>query len=999
MEIDTPATPFTPVTLGENNEIASSDTRPNKRRRKKSIVWEHFTVETVGAGVTRACCNQCKKSFAYITGSKLAGTSHLKRHIALGICPVSRQRNQLATYTPGSKTGSGTDPPKRRYRASSAFTGISFDQEQCSQELAKMIIMEELPLQIVEHSAFTDFVRTLQPHFNMVSFNTIQGDCVSIYLSEKQSLLNLIGGIPGRVNLTLDLWTSNSTMGYVFVTGHFIDDDWNLHRRLLNVIMVPTPESDYAFNQAVVACLSDWHLGSKLFTLTLDQSFSNEITVRNLRGILSVKNPLILNGQLLNGHCYARVISRLVVDAIGFMGEIVGRIRESVKYVKTSESQEERFMQLKQQLQIPSTRELIIDDQKKWNTTYHMLIAACELKQVFDCFDTSDPDYKINISTEDWTQVEILCTYLKLFFDAASILTGPTNPPANMFYHEVSKLHLELTHAAMSTDTVVSNWTRPLREKLDKYWREHFLVFAIAVVMDPRFKMRFIEFSFPKIFGVEDADMWIKHVDDGLHEIFFDYFAPMLSLPASFEEGNDVILKTEASDNGPHQHGAPLVPAGDGVVMHESAQGIIPTDGGIPAEGGPQEVALLEGEPRDGASLEGNYEYATPLEGNSHVDDTSLGGNLLQDDATVGGNPQDRDEVALVEGEPRDGASLEGNYEYATPVEGNSHHDDTSLGGNLLQDDATVGGNPQDGAPVEGSLHDGAPIESKPQDGAPVEAKPQDVAPLDGDTQDETNLNENTHDGAVVGGYSQDGATVLGDTQDEVPIEEGNTQDVATTEGNPQDGIHLEGNTRDGDPLEGIPQDVPLPEGTVQNGAPLDGNTYDGNPQVPGVPSLEDFSMEIDAPELHHQEVNPAEVAPQDMHMLTIGDGLSDFEVYISEITSSQQMKSELDQYLEESVLPRVQEFDILGWWKLNKLKYPTLSRMASEILSIPLSTVAPDSVFDTESKTMDSYRSSLRPVILEALICAKDWLQHASSSSSPSTFAEISNAIVKMEF
>ena len=96
-------------------------------------------------------------------------------------------------------------------------------------------------------------------------------------------------------------------------------------------------------------------------------------------------------------------------------------------------------------------------------------------------------------------------------------------------------------------------------------------------------------------------------------------------------------------------------------------------------------------------------------------------------------------------------------------------------------------------------------------------------------------------------------------------------------------------------------------------------------------------------------------------------NGLKDFDAYIME-TTTQQTKSELDQYLEESLLPRVPDFDVLGWWKLNKIKYPTVSKMARDILSIPVSTVAPDSVFYSKSKEMDEYRSSLRPETVEAL-------------------------------
>ncbi|KAL5825225.1 hypothetical protein ACOSQ3_021288 [Xanthoceras sorbifolium] len=755
-----PTTPIAPTAPTDYGEPPSSETQPNKRRRKKSIVWEYFTVETVGAGCTRACCKQCKKSFAYITGSKLAGTSHLKRHITMGICPVTRQKNQQTPYTPDSKPGNATDPPKRRYRTSSGLTSIPFNQDRCSHEIAKMIIMHDYPPHIVEHPGFIDFVHTLQPQFNVVSFNTIQGDCVALYLREKQSLLNFISELPGRVNLTLDLWTSNQTVGYAILTGHFIDGDWNLHRRILNVVTIPSPDSDFAFNQALVVCLSDWHLESKLLTLTLDKSFSNVISNRNLAGFLSVKNPLMLHGQLLIGNCYARVISRVAQDALGAMEETIKKIRESVKYVKTSDTHEEKFFELKEQLQVPSTKDLFIDDQTKWNTTYHMLVAASELKEVFACLETTDLDYMIAPSMDDWKQVEILCIFLKYFYDAANILTSSTYPTASAFYHEVSKIQLELTQASMSGDSFISNLTRPLKEEFDEYWKDCFLILAIAVVIDPRFKMKLIEFSFSRIYG-EDAEMWIKIVEDGIHELFHEFVVQSLPLPDSFmEEGNESMLKGE-------------------IHLEETAQ----------------DRTRLEGAAQDGFSQEGI---------------------------------------------PREGTQ-------------GAHQEETAQG----------------------------PSQDMP-----------------------SQYHQETHSQEVL--YHQEAE-----------------------------------------------------------------------------------SEEI----LYHQVAHPQ--SSQDMHLITIGDGLSDFEVYITELTSGQPMKSELDQYLEESLMPRAQEFDILDWWKLNQLKYPTLSKMASDILSIPFSTVTPDSVFDTTSKKIDSYRSSLRPVTLEALICAKDWLQYGSVSSSD----EISNAIVKMEF
>ncbi|PWA68809.1 BED zinc finger, hAT family dimerization domain protein [Artemisia annua] len=108
-----------------------------------------------------------------------------------------------------------------------------------------------------------DVLHNLQPKFNMGDLNTVQGDCVAAYLSERSTVENLIAQMLGQICFTLDLWNSNNTTGYIFIMGQFTDSDWNIHKRLLKVVMEPYPESDSAFTNVVSACLSDWkHQGS-----------------------------------------------------------------------------------------------------------------------------------------------------------------------------------------------------------------------------------------------------------------------------------------------------------------------------------------------------------------------------------------------------------------------------------------------------------------------------------------------------------------------------------------------------------------------------------------------------------------------------------------------------------------------------------------------------------------------------------------------------------------
>jgi len=50
--------------------------------------------------------------------------------------------------------------------------------------------------------------------------------------------------------------------------------------------------------------------------------------------------------------------------------------------------------------------------------------------------------------------------------------------------------------------------------------------------------------------------------------------------------------------------------------------------------------------------------------------------------------------------------------------------------------------------------------------------------------------------------------------------------------------------------------------------------------------------------------------------------------------------KTELDYYLEEDNLFVTQEFDIISWWKTNKLKFLTLETIAKDVLAIPIKVV-----------------------------------------------------------
>lgn len=62
-----------------------------------------------------------------------------------------------------------------------------------------------------------------------------------------------------------------------------------------------------------------------------------------------------------------------------------------------------------------------------------------------------------------------------------------------------------------------------MKSKFDKYWGECNLLMAIAAILDPRLKMVFIRFCFPKIYQKAEAMKNIEYVQRILKQIYDVY--------------------------------------------------------------------------------------------------------------------------------------------------------------------------------------------------------------------------------------------------------------------------------------------------------------------------------------------------------------------------------------------------------------------------------------------------------------------------------------------
>nr|GMD95269.1 zinc finger BED domain-containing protein RICESLEEPER 2-like [Ipomoea batatas] len=151
-----------------------------------------------------------------------------------------------------------------------------------------------------------------------------------------------------------------------------------------------------------------------------------------------------------------------------------------------------------------------------WNATFAMLSFALDFKQVFPLYQLRDPNYKCLLSEDDWQKVEEICSLLVHFNEVTKIILGSEYPTTNLILPELYNIKEILCLKFKNLEPWIENMARRMQQKFDKYWGSSNLLISIAVVLDPRNKMTFIEFAFPVIYSEHEATRQIAIKGKGL---------------------------------------------------------------------------------------------------------------------------------------------------------------------------------------------------------------------------------------------------------------------------------------------------------------------------------------------------------------------------------------------------------------------------------------------------------------------------------------------------
>jgi len=344
-------------------------------RKNRSEAWNHF-IQLEPKSDKRGQCKYCDILIRYEKE-----TTTMRNHVLR--CPNNPNKEVNTRQKVGSSSTIDGNISSHSYNR--------FDQELCQEELVKMFVEVELPFRFIEHVAFRRYSNALQPRLKIPSHYTISQNIVTLWNAKKTYFKDFLSQHCQRVWLTTDAWTSPQTQSYMCLIAHFIDNDWNLHKRILIFRRVISHIGE-AMAKFVESCLHEWGL-SHVLTLIVDNVTSNDTGAQHLKKRLLSWNNSVLKGDYTHMRCCAHILNLIVSSGLKEIDNSVLRICAVVKYIRSSPSRFMKFKECVERQKIEYKGHICLDVETRWNSTYLMLDAAFKHKMAFVELDFYDTKY------------------------------------------------------------------------------------------------------------------------------------------------------------------------------------------------------------------------------------------------------------------------------------------------------------------------------------------------------------------------------------------------------------------------------------------------------------------------------------------------------------------------------------------------------------------------------------------------------------------------------
>ncbi|XP_060182818.1 zinc finger BED domain-containing protein RICESLEEPER 2-like [Lycium barbarum] len=234
-------------------------------------------------------------------------------------------------------------------------------------------------------------------------------------------------------------------------------------------------------------------------------------------------DSFLCDGDFVHIRCANHILNVVVKAGLKTIESAIFNIRESIKYIKGSESRIVKFVECIKNLGLNMNGKLFQDMCTRWNFTYLMLDSAFPYRRAFSNFKLLDRDFKCCPSNDDWVEAEKIAKFLRPFYEITILFSGIHYPTANLHFHKFWKIHMLILEEKYSEDPNIKEIAIEMEKKFANYWEDDYSPIAsMAVVLDPRYKLKLVKFCFKKLDPLTCNEK-VSVVEDNLRRLFKEY--------------------------------------------------------------------------------------------------------------------------------------------------------------------------------------------------------------------------------------------------------------------------------------------------------------------------------------------------------------------------------------------------------------------------------------------------------------------------------------------
>ena len=286
------------------------------------------------------------------------------------------------------------------------------------------------------------------------------------------------------------MWTSDTGAPYMVLTAHWINNEWDLKHVIIAFQRFPHPHTGEQIQETTLKILQEFSIVTKASTITIDNG-ANQVAEMK---ILSTRLAKELQVKFNVIRCEAHTIALVVNAGLKKLQPIIDKVRAFVIEIRRSPKKEEELLALAEKLQV-KYKKLIRDVKTQWNSTYSMLDSFLTNKLIINSVLSLHNDFvKLDLTENEWKEVDYFCTFLKPFFDFTEVMSGSNYPT-------LGTLLLLLDHLSDHIITTIQKtkipWVKEIAQEMNTKFKsvlEHLYNSSayLALILDPRYKSQIL---------------------------------------------------------------------------------------------------------------------------------------------------------------------------------------------------------------------------------------------------------------------------------------------------------------------------------------------------------------------------------------------------------------------------------------------------------------------------------------------------------------------------